>query len=91
MVLRIFSVFDSKMNAFLPPFFTLTASMALRSFEDAVRSEGHDFGNHAEDYTLFELGSFNQHSGKVELLDTPHSLALAISFRQAALQEVTSS
>lgn len=77
---KMFSVFDSKVSAFMTPFFMRTSSEALRAFEDSVNAEKSGFKAHAEDYTLFELGSWDDQTAKFDLLATPHSLAVAIQF-----------
>jgi len=56
---RIFSIFDVKAQAYLPPFCLAETGMALRAFSDCVNSRDHQFGKHPGDYTLFELGSFD--------------------------------
>ncbi len=63
MQFHIFSVFDEKAEAFLPPFFLPTVGMAVRSFSECVNDREHMFGKHPSDYTLFELGSFDDSSG----------------------------
>ena len=54
---NIFSVYDEKAQAFLPPFFLPEVGMATRIFGDCVNSDEHQFGKHPTDYTLFHLGS----------------------------------
>jgi len=66
MKLRIFSVYDDKAKAFLPPFFLPEQGMAARTFSDCCNSDQHQFGANPADYTLFELGDFNQESGHIE-------------------------
>ncbi len=56
---RIFSIFDVKAQAYLPPFCLGETGMAVRVFSDCVNSSDHQFGKHPGDYTLFELGSFD--------------------------------
>lgn len=77
MFLKMFTVFDSKAAAFLQPFFAPTTAVAIRSFSQAARTQGHDFNQYAEDYTLFELGEFDQETAKIMLRDTPTSICLA--------------
>lgn len=77
---QIFSVFDSKAEAFLPPFYAPTPGVAMRSFEAAANSAEHDFHKYAGDYMLFQLGSFEDSTGKFEIRDVPVSLGLAITF-----------
>ncbi len=59
---RIFVVFDSKASAYLPPFFMPEAGQAVRVFSDMCNSPDHAFGKHPEDYTLFEIGTFDDRS-----------------------------
>lgn len=74
-----FTVYDSKAEAYLRPFFAGTRGQAMRSFSDAVNDPAHEFNKHAEDYTLFYLGGFNEASGMLEP-DQMSSLGNAITF-----------
>lgn len=58
MKLHVYSVFDSKAKAYLPPFFLHTHGLAERAFADCVNSDSHQFGKNPGDYTLFHLGSW---------------------------------
>ncbi len=75
-----FSIYDAAAEAYLPPMFLDTKGMAIRSFADAVNEEGHQFGRHAADYTLFHIGFFDQSNGKLDALVTPDSLGVALQF-----------
>lgn len=79
-MIQVFSVYDSKTEAFIQPFYSQAIGSAIRSFETAANEEGHDFARHGGDYTLFHLGSFDHGSCKFELLDAPTNLGLAITF-----------
>ncbi len=80
MKLKLFSIHDSKAAAFIQPFFSPTTATALRSFATAANDEATDFFRYGGDYTLFELGEFDQLSAKLETYSTPINLGLAISF-----------
>lgn len=67
MVHRMFSVFDVKAGAYLPPFVLPTEGMATRVFTDCVNSPKHQFGANPGDYTLFELGSFDDANAFIDL------------------------
>lgn len=77
---KLCSVFDSKAEAFLPPFYTQTTATAIRQFEAAVNEFGHEFQKFAGDYTLFELAEFEPNTGKIIVHDAPINLGLAITF-----------
>lgn len=81
MKLHILTVHDSKAEAFIQPFFSQTPATGIRMFEQAANDSNTDFSRHAEDYTLFELGTFDQDTAKFELHQTPISLGLAISYK----------
>lgn len=66
MKIQAFSVWDEKAKAFLPPFFLPETGMAVRAFSDCVNDKAHAFGRNPLDYTLFCLGSFDDHSGVLE-------------------------
>lgn len=80
MIVKIFAIYDSKARAFLQPFFSPNAAVALRSFERAVNDERSDFHVFAGDYELFELGEFNDHSGELVAAEHKSSLGLASLF-----------
>ncbi len=79
MKLLAFSVYDAAAEAYLPPMFLETKGMCIRSFADAVNEEGHAFGRHAADYTLFHIGWFDSLSGELEMI-TPDSMGNALQY-----------
>ncbi len=78
--MKIFTVYDSKAEAFVHHFFSLTAGTAVRSFEQAVNEESHEFAKFAGDYTLFQVGEIEDSTGVVKGLDAPINLGLALTF-----------
>lgn len=63
MQLFVFSVYDKAVSAFMPPFFARAKGEAIRMFTEACRDQGKPFGKNASDYTLYELGGFDDVSG----------------------------
>lgn len=80
MILKMFSVYDSKVGAYLSPVFARSTGEMLRSFEAAVNDSGHQFCKHAEDFTLFEIGDWDDQKCMFVLKETPVSLGVAIEF-----------
>lgn len=80
MNLFVFSVYDSKVEAFMNPFFMNSKGEAIRAFSDTVADSKHPFAKHPADYTLFCLGTFDNSTGEFDRLSTPQSLGLAIEF-----------
>jgi hypothetical protein len=80
MLLKIFTVFDCKAEAYLQPFFMKSKGEAIRAFSDTSNDQNHNFGKHPEDFTLFELGTYDESNASIEMLSTPQSLGKAIEF-----------
>jgi hypothetical protein len=80
MIHRIFTVYDCKAEAYLPPIYMQTRGAMVRAFIDTVAERGHQFAKHPEDYTLFELGSYDDGTAQFELLETPMAIGKAIEF-----------
>lgn len=74
MILLVCSVRDSALDAFMRPIFVPTAGMAVRSFQDEVKNPDSPMAKHPEDYALFELGTFDEESGKLVNLPSPRQL-----------------
>lgn len=80
MILKVFSVYDSKAEAYLPPFFMNNSGAARRIFGDCANDPDHMFGKHPEDYTLFEIAEFDDASAVVTPAKTPVSLGLGLEY-----------
>lgn len=80
MKLMAFCVRDEKAEAYLRPFFSDTRGSALRAFGDAVNDPQSPFFKHPADYTLFEIGSFNELSGQMTPATAIVSLGNAVEF-----------
>ncbi len=88
MKLVVCSVFDSKADAYMQPFYSISRGSAIRSFMDAAQDEGHEFAKHAEDYTLFYLGEFDQQSGNFAMLEAHESMGNALEYSTKGLTAV---
>lgn len=80
----VFAVFDSKLGAFLSPFTCPTQGVAVRWLHGLVKTEGHEFSQFAEDYTLFELGEFEPKDGSFVIHATPLSVVKALALRSVS-------
>ena len=81
MELTIFSIYDQKAKAFLPPFFLPRVEMAERTFSDCANDPSHNFGKHPEDYVLHRIGVFDDQDGKVSVLPTPEVIGSAMKYK----------
>lgn len=78
MLSQVFTIYDSKIAAYLPPFFMQTKPAAIRAISDCMMDATHQFAAHPEDYTLFYLGTFDDQTAKYATEETPVSLAVLI-------------
>ena len=65
MIHLIYAVYDSKAETYTPPFFQHHEAMALRTFTDCCNDKGHTFGMHPGDYTIFNLGQYDDLTGSI--------------------------
>ena len=80
---KVYSIFDSKIEAFLQPFCAQTKGQAIRMFTDSVNDPQTMFSKHPEDYVLFELGSWFDDSGRYAVHTAPVSIGIAIEFKRS--------
>lgn len=83
--MRIFSVYDSKADYYSKPVVEINAGVALRSFADAARGGNGEnaISQHPEDYTLFELGTWDQDKGEIKMHVAKKSLGVALEYAES--------
>ncbi len=85
MLQQIFTIFDSKAGAYLPPFFMPQRGMALRTFGDCINDEKHQFSLHPGDYTLMSLGTFDDTTARA-IITAPESIGNGLEFIDNGLE-----
>lgn len=83
MILSIFSVLDTKTSAYMQPFFAVTPGAAIRSFSDALLDPDTMLAKHPEDFHLFQIGEFDDHTGAITGHE-PQALGNAAQYKEAA-------
>lgn len=78
--MKIFSVHDSKASAHLPPFYARTKGEAIRAFETTCKDPTSQFYLYPTDFTLVELGEFNEITAEIKSLAIPINLSHASEF-----------
>lgn len=68
MKVKVFTVFDMKMQFFAQPFFEQQEASAIRSFSDAVNDANpkNMWYLHPEDFQLYCIGTFDNETGVLE-------------------------
>lgn len=81
-MLKVFTIRDGACEAFMRPFFAQAAGAAIREFADLANNPEHPVGQHPEDYTLFEIGWFDEATGEICGLELgPRSLGNGSTFQ----------
>lgn len=73
------AVLDRKILTFAYPMFVTHVGTALRGFTDQVNNSerGNMLHDHPEDFELYELGTYDDQTGKFVLHEEPRRIAMA--------------
>jgi len=78
MLLKIYSIRDSKGEIFHPPFYQKSHGEAERSFRELTRDEKSFIAKYPDDYDLYYLGEYDDQKGTFNSLDTPQHVIKAV-------------
>lgn len=78
--MKAFVVYDSAAEAYGIPFFMSTTGEAVRGFMTEAKNPQSRIGQYPSDFTLFEIGGYNQLNAEIETLPTPKSLGKALEY-----------
>lgn len=80
MLHKVFSIYDSKAEIFRQPFMSPTAGTAIRDFELAVNEKDSMLNKYPADYTLFEIGVWDDNNCEYIIHESKVSLGMAIEY-----------
>lgn len=80
--LRVYCVYDSKVEAYMQPFFCKTAGEALRSWESVCNDGKSMMSTHPADFTLFETAEFDEATGRFSQHSALRSLGTALEAKR---------
>ena len=82
---KLYVLFDSKSETYTAPTLNPARGQALRSFSDGVNAnDGNMLSKHPEDFTLFEIGEYDIHSGEIILHPSKIAIANGVDVKIAA-------
>lgn len=79
MLLQIFTIYDTKAGAYLPPFYLPQKGQALRTFGDCINDPKHQFSLHPGDYTLMSIGTWDDKTA-CAISNPPESIGNGLEF-----------
>lgn len=80
--MKIFTVYDSKAEAYLQPIYLRNKAEAIRAFETSCNDGTTQFNKYPEDFTLFEIGEWDESKGRLLPYDAAIPLANAVEFKK---------
>lgn len=75
MLKRMYSLYDVKTAVYGNVMFLTTDGEAIRITQDALRDKNTVIANHAEDFRLDFIGTFDPTTGHLEQIDRPRMIA----------------
>lgn len=82
MLKKIFSVYDSKAKLFSTPFYSHNDKTAQRDFARAVNDPQSELSKFSEDYSLMELGEFEDDTGAFNIHSAPINHGLGSNYKE---------
>lgn len=79
MIMKVFSIFDTKTQTYSNPFYALTAGAAIRTFGDAAKDIQSIISQHPADFLLYDIGEWDDHTGEITT-HPPHALGSASDY-----------
>lgn len=86
MLLKIFTVYDLKAEAYMQPVFMVATGQMVRSFADTCEDKTHAFNKHPTDYELFEIGTYDDSNASITMHE--HKIHLGSALENITQQEM---
>lgn len=80
MLVNVYAIYDSKVRAYLQPWFSPTHAAAFRNCEMAGRNPSSPFKDFPADFTLFCIGTFDDEKGVLIPADAAENMGNFIQF-----------
>lgn len=71
---EIFSIFDKVACIYHNPVYLINTGVAIRQAQDQFKTKDSEIAQHPEDFILFKLGSFDDTTAKITMLDIPETI-----------------
>lgn len=80
MILGIYAVYDSGVGAWMSPMYMRNRGEATRWWQEVCNNPESRLNKHPSDYTLFELGTYNDLDASFDLMCSPSKVGVALEF-----------
>lgn len=79
MIHTMLAVKDAKVGSFARPVPVVNAATGVRAFADAVNDPSTEYFKHPDDYSIWELGTFDDQTGTFTNSASPTQLATGVA------------
>jgi hypothetical protein len=86
MLYKMYTIHDQKAGIFHPPYVKQSHGEAERDFTTAVNDDRTNLNRYPEDFNLYYVGTWDDNTGKAELLDSPQHIIKAIQCIKAQME-----
>lgn len=76
MKMYVLAIRDRQQDGFSQPAFVPAIGLAVRGFGDEINNEQSPMFNHADDYDLYQLATWDTDTGEFTNLDRPKQIAI---------------
>jgi hypothetical protein len=81
------SVYDSKVSVWSAPTFHINKGALSRAWMEAVNDPQSPFSKYPDDFTMFIVGTWDDSTGIIEMLQAPDSLGVAVQYRKTETKQ----
>ena len=80
MTLKVYTVYDSKVGAYLNPFFMKSNGECLRAWHEVCNDPQSNISKYPSDFTLFEIGEWDDSTGEFSMYTAKQPLGTALEY-----------
>lgn len=85
-MLKMFAIMDKKAECYRFPFFQASSGLAVRVFTDGANDPRSELCKYPEDFEMYELGKFDEDTGKLTPHSSPILMGVAKDFKKPDLR-----
>lgn len=74
MIYGVYAIYDSAAHVFTAPTIDISDASAVRSFQQAISNSGSVMNFKPDDFSLYQVGTFNVETGELEPFTPPSRL-----------------
>ena len=79
---RMYTIYDSKAETYLPPFYFQSHRDAIHAVTQTVNDGTSTINSYPEDFTLFHIGEYDSHTASINMLEAKKSIGTLSEYKQ---------